>query len=132
MARCKERACVDVRIKPPSHTHPRRWVPPNRMLEYKIGSVPFGEEPLYGAIDDYDSTITVYLPEKYGLLVYTPELTLPEGATVSPASGTTVTNLLAMMRKAAAYVHAVLLVGFLQIHWVSFSHGLCGYLRARH
>ncbi|MGC4232642.1 MAG: hypothetical protein QM594_06640 [Niabella sp.] len=74
-------------------------LPQNRMLEYKIVSVPNGEDPIYGAIDEADSTITVYLSEKHALLAMTPEITLPEGAKVSPESGTTVINLLSMMRK---------------------------------
>lgn len=79
----------------------------NRMLEYKIVSVPDGEQPLYGAIDETDSTITVYLTEKYGLLAMTPEIALPEGAKVSPESGTTVINLLSMMRKDSTITYTV-------------------------
>lgn len=79
----------------------------NRMLSYTITSVPEGVAPVVGAIDEADSTITVYLSAWYGLTVMTPQITVPEGATVSPASGTTVTNLLSMMRKDSTITYLV-------------------------
>ncbi|HJU45801.1 MAG TPA: hypothetical protein VJ647_03410 [Chitinophagaceae bacterium] len=79
----------------------------NRMLSYTITSVPDGAAPVIGAIDDTDSTITVYISAYYGLTAMTPEITVPEGATVSPASGTTVTNLLSMMRKDSTITYMV-------------------------
>ncbi len=79
----------------------------NRMLSYTITSVPDGVAPVVGAIDEADSTITVYLSSWYGLIAMTPQITVPEGATVSPASGTTVTNLLSMMRKDSTITYIV-------------------------
>lgn len=79
----------------------------NRVLSYTINSVPDGVAPVVGAVDDSDSTITVYISAYYGLTVMTPEITVPEGATVSPVSGTTVTNLLSMMRKDSTITYLV-------------------------
>jgi hypothetical protein len=79
----------------------------NRMLSYTITSVPDGVAPVIGAIDDADSTITVYLSSYYGLIAMTPQIAVPAGATVSPASGTTVTNLLSMMRKDSTIAYMV-------------------------
>lgn len=79
----------------------------NRMLSYTITSVPDGVAPVIGAIDDADSTITVYLSSWYGLTAMTPQINVPAGATVSPASGATVTNLLSMMRKDSTITYLV-------------------------
>jgi hypothetical protein len=57
----------------------------NRILSYKITNVP--DEPVYGAVNDDKGTITVILPYYYYLTVIQPEITVSEGATVSPASG---------------------------------------------
>jgi hypothetical protein len=69
----------------------------NRILSYKI-SAPAGEQPVLGVVDDHDSTITVYLPAYFYLSVLLPEITVSEGASVSPASNTVVENLLPLMQ----------------------------------
>lgn len=70
----------------------------NRILSYTITSVPDGEQPVTGVVDDADSTITVYLPSYFQLQVMTPAITLSAGATVTPSSGTLVDNLLTVMQ----------------------------------
>lgn len=78
-----------------------------RIVSYTINSVPEGVAPVIGAVDEADSSITVYLSAYYGLTAMTPEITVPAGSTISPASGTTVTNLLAMMRKDSTIAYLV-------------------------
>ena len=70
----------------------------NRILSYKVTGVPAGEQPVIGAIDDTDSTITIYLPSYFALEVILPEITVSEGASVTPASGTIVENLITMLQ----------------------------------
>lgn len=57
----------------------------NRILTYTIVNTP---NPIYGAVNDLDSTITVYVPYYYYLSLLQAELTVSEGASVTPASGT--------------------------------------------
>jgi hypothetical protein len=66
----------------------------NRILSYKITSVPTGEQPVVGSVNDTDSSITVYLPSYFLLEVMLPEITVSEGAAVTPSSGAVVENLL--------------------------------------
>ena len=68
----------------------------SRMLEYKIVNVQ--GDPIIGTINDEDSSITVYLPFYLQLLTLEPEITVSTGATVSPASGTLVEDLLDVFR----------------------------------
>lgn len=74
MAACKETETIE----PPA-------LASNRILSYKITNVPDG--PIYGAINDEKRTITVILPYYYYLTTIQPEITLSEGATVTPGSG---------------------------------------------
>lgn len=70
-------------------------VPPeanNRILGFRIVNVT--GDPIYGAVNDADSSIKVYLPYDKQLVVIEPEITVSAGATVTPASGTTVEDLL--------------------------------------
>jgi hypothetical protein len=57
----------------------------NRILSYKIVNVP--DEPVYGAINDDAGTITVILPYYYFLTTLQPEITVSDGATVTPGTG---------------------------------------------
>lgn len=64
----------------------------NRILEYKIVNVQ--GDPIYGSVNDADSTVTIYLPFYKQLITLEPEITVSEGATITPASGTLIENLL--------------------------------------
>lgn len=61
------------------------------ILSYRITNV--AGDPILGVVNDPDSTITVYLPSYYYLTSLMPEIKVPEGATVSPTSGTLIENL---------------------------------------
>ena len=52
-----------------------------RILTYKVENA---QTDIYSAIDDSIGQITVYLPHYYTLQVIDPEITLPEGASISP------------------------------------------------
>jgi hypothetical protein len=52
-----------------------------RILAYRIENV---SEKVYSAVDDSAHTITVYLPHYFKLSFIDPEITLPEGARISP------------------------------------------------
>lgn len=64
----------------------------SRMLEYKVVNVQ--GDPIVGTINDQDSSITVYLPFYLQLLTLEPEIKVSTGATISPASGTLIEDLL--------------------------------------
>lgn len=64
----------------------------SRMLEYKIVNVQ--GDPIIGTINDADSSITVYLPFYLQLVILEPEIKVSGGATVTPASGTLVEDLM--------------------------------------
>ncbi|GEP93802.1 hypothetical protein [Chitinophaga cymbidii] len=64
----------------------------NRILEFRIVNVT--GDPIYGAVNDEDSSIQVYLPYDKQLVIIEPEITVSEGATVTPESGTMVEDLL--------------------------------------
>lgn len=64
----------------------------DRILTYNIVNVQ--GEPISGAVNDRDSSITIYLPFYRQLVVLEPEITVSEGATVTPASGTLIEDLL--------------------------------------
>lgn len=64
----------------------------SRMLEYKIVNVQ--GDPIVGTINDQDSSITVYIPFYLQLLTLEPEIKASTGATISPASGTLIEDLL--------------------------------------
>lgn len=69
----------------------------NQLLEYKIVNVQ--GSPIYGAISQADSSITVYLPFYLQLVTLEPKMKVSEGATVTPASGTMIEDLLDLFRK---------------------------------
>jgi hypothetical protein len=52
--------------------------PNNRILEFKITNL--SDTVLFGAIDNIDNTITVYIPFYYGMSVIDPEIKLENGA----------------------------------------------------
>lgn len=64
----------------------------SRMLEYKIVNVQ--GEPITGTIDQADSSITVYIPFYLQLVTLEPQITVAAGATVTPASGTLIEDLM--------------------------------------
>ncbi|RAJ06655.1 hypothetical protein LX64_01782 [Chitinophaga skermanii] len=66
----------------------------NRVLTYKIVNV--AGDPIQGIVNDRDSAITVYLPYYLQLTSIQPEITISEGASITPASGTLVEDLLKM------------------------------------
>lgn len=55
-------------------------VPPNRISEYKV--VNLQDTVIYGAIDNENNIITVYVPFYLGMAVIQPEITVEEGATL--------------------------------------------------
>lgn len=77
----------------------------NRILSYKITNVP--EEPVYGAVNDEKRTITVILPYYYYLTTIQPEITVSEGATVSPASGVLIDSITKKLTEGANIEYVV-------------------------
>jgi len=69
----------------------------NQLLEYKIVNVQ--GSPIYGAINQQDSSITVYLPFYLQLITLEPEMKVSDGATVTPVSGTMIEDLLDLFHK---------------------------------
>ncbi|MEH6308615.1 hypothetical protein RYH73_23385 [Olivibacter sp. CPCC 100613] len=53
-------------------------IAPNRMIEYKV--VNLQDTVIYGAIDNENNTITVYVPFYLGMAVIQPEITVETGA----------------------------------------------------
>ncbi|RFS24796.1 hypothetical protein DVR12_06270 [Chitinophaga silvatica] len=68
----------------------------NQLLEYKIVNVQ--GTPIYGAINQADSSVTIYLPFYLQLTILEPELKVSDGATITPASGTMIEDLLDFFR----------------------------------
>ncbi|RPD42482.1 hypothetical protein [Chitinophaga barathri] len=68
----------------------------NRIITYSIVNVQ--GDPISGAVNDRDSSITIYIPFYRQLVVLEPEITVPEGATVTPVSGTLIEDLLDVFR----------------------------------
>ncbi|NII25934.1 hypothetical protein HB364_12635 [Pseudoflavitalea sp. X16] len=62
----------------------------SRILSYKIVNT---TTPITGVVDDNDHTITVYLGPTLFLSILEPQITVSEGASISPASGTFIENL---------------------------------------
>lgn len=62
----------------------------SRILSYKIVNT---NTPITGVVDDNDHTITVYLGPTLFLSILEPQITVPEGASISPASGSFIENL---------------------------------------
>jgi len=61
-------------------TEPFEVVPPNRMTEYKV--VNLQDTVIYGAIDNENNTVTVYVPFYLSMSVIEPEIKVEEGATL--------------------------------------------------
>jgi hypothetical protein len=55
-------------------------LPQNKILEYKVANLP--DTVIYGAIDETDHTITVYVPYYYSLSLIDPEIKVSEGAKI--------------------------------------------------
>jgi len=53
-------------------------LPQNKILAYKVTNIP--DTVIYGAVDEVEHTITVYIPFYYGLALIDPEITVSEGA----------------------------------------------------
>ena len=65
--------------------------PGNRILEYKVTNIQ--DTVIYGAIDEIEKSITVYVPFYYNLAVIDPEIKLSEGAKLQdPADAVEVTR----------------------------------------
>ncbi|GAA0525872.1 hypothetical protein LX66_0407 [Chitinophaga japonensis] len=64
----------------------------NRILAYRVTNV--AGDTILGVVNDPDSVIRVYLPYYYYLTSLVPDIQVSAGATVTPASGTLVENLL--------------------------------------
>lgn len=62
----------------------------SRILGYRIVNA---STPITGVVDENDHTITVYLSPTMFLTILEPQITVSEGASVSPASGTFIENL---------------------------------------
>jgi hypothetical protein len=87
-------ACTDTEIvEPPA-------LRANRVLTYEVANT---AEPLYGAVNDRDSTIKVYLPYFYYLSTLEGNVTVSDGATVTPTSGTLLKNVPAIAKGATVY-----------------------------
>ncbi|MCS3554949.1 MULTISPECIES: hypothetical protein [unclassified Sphingobacterium] len=56
-------------------------LPSDKILEYKVTNLP-NDDVIYGAIDNGENTITVYLPYYYGLLVIDPTIQVSSGAKI--------------------------------------------------
>lgn len=82
-------ACTDTEtVEPPAQRT-------DRILTYEVANT---AEPIYGAVNDQDSTIRVYLPYFYYLTVLEGKVTVPTGTTVTPASGTLLKNVPAIAK----------------------------------
>ncbi|TDQ06714.1 hypothetical protein [Pedobacter metabolipauper] len=53
-------------------------LPQAKILTYKVTNIP--DTVIYGAVDDLEGTITVYLPYYYGLSIIDPEITVASGS----------------------------------------------------
>jgi hypothetical protein len=82
-------ACSDTEtVEPPAQRA-------DRILTYEVSNT---ADPIYGAVNDQDSTIRVYLPYFYYLSVLEGTVTVPTGTTVTPASGTLLKNVPAIAK----------------------------------
>ncbi|PWV48225.1 hypothetical protein [Chitinophaga sp. S165] len=77
----------------------------NRILSFKVTNVP--DEAVYGAVNDEQGTITVILPYYYYLTTIQPEIAVPEGATVSPASGVLIDSITKKMTEGTKIEYVV-------------------------
>lgn len=69
---------------------------PDRIESFRITNVQGA--PIEAAVSDKDSTITLYLPSWRQLTILEPEITVPAGSTVSPASGTQIEDVFEAVR----------------------------------
>jgi hypothetical protein len=91
-------ACTDTEtVEPPD-------LRTNRVLTYEVANI---ADPIYGAINDEDSTIKVYLPYFYYLNALEGNVTVSNGATVTPASGTLLRNVPAIVTGDTTVYYAV-------------------------
>ncbi|HWW41698.1 hypothetical protein [Pedobacter sp.] len=72
-------------IEPPAQAQ-------NRILSYQVTNV--SGDPLVGVVNDTEKTIKLYLPYYLYLTVLQPAIKVSEGASINPASGVLVENLL--------------------------------------
>lgn len=68
------------------------------IVEFTITNVPETEPVIRGAVDHIAGTVTIYLPAYLQLPVLMPEIKVTEGATITPASGTQINDLLTKIR----------------------------------
>lgn len=73
-------------------TRPYPAASQSRIKSFTIVNAP---TPIAAVVDDNDLTITVYVPPTQFLTILQPSITVSNGATVSPASGTFVENIAA-------------------------------------
>lgn len=76
----------------------------SRILSYKIVN---SATPIIGVVDDNDHTITVYLSPTTYLTLLEPQITVSEGATVTPVSGTLIENMLEYFTKGRTIQYTV-------------------------
>ncbi|NIG56392.1 hypothetical protein [Chitinophaga sp. Cy-1792] len=79
-----------------TETVPYEAAATNLMLEYKIVNVQ--GDPIYGAIQHNDTTISLYLPFYRQLATLEPQIKVSAGATVTPATGTMIEDLPAVFQ----------------------------------
>lgn len=82
-------------------------LPSAQILEYSITNVPETEQPIRAVVNNEAGNITLYLPAYLQLPVLMPGIKLTEGATVTPASGTQIDDLLNKMRRGEKIVYTV-------------------------
>lgn len=76
----------------------------NRILEYKVVNT---SETIYGAINEEEQMITVYLPYYYYLTILQAEVSISDGATIVPESGTYIENLVDVIKGDSTVVYTV-------------------------
>jgi hypothetical protein len=74
-------------------------IPATQILEYTITNVPETEQPIRAVVNNEAASIMLYLPAYLQLPVLMPDIKLTEGASITPASGTQIDDLLNKMRK---------------------------------
>lgn len=77
----------------------------SEVLEYKIVNVP--DDPIYGAVNEREKTIRVYIPYYYYLNQLQAEIKVPEGATISPNPADLIENLSEKMLKDSTIQYTV-------------------------
>lgn len=77
----------------------------SRILQYAVTNAADG--PIQGVINDKESTITLYIPYYTALTSLLPEIKIPAGATVTPASNVLLENWLVKQAMDSAMVYTV-------------------------